>query len=202
VSENETMTFHADFWVAAATGAPVIALSSTVVISDSYKLVQRARECLEPPSSDWRRAHRLIMNWYFIASANMGIQIFIMLFSLLSLGQDTNFVPVSIAIIGEVVGLLLVLLVTQGNGRAQQVISTLESKFQKTKLRYLSSYCKRPERPQRRLHAHRAAVHRRRRRGRAQVAPDSVGMHREFLVLKITGARTVRRTLTRPRGRS
>ena len=64
------MTFHADFWVVLGTAAPVIALSSILVLGDLLKLVQDFGRVMgmEPgPVPVWEWPFSITTFWYLVA---------------------------------------------------------------------------------------------------------------------------------------
>jgi hypothetical protein len=117
------MAYVVDFWVAAATVAPVIALSATVAISDIARQIARFEASLIPKAPSWRRARRLLTWSMLISSGNILLQSIIMSVSLFSLANSKNAKPPLAAAFFESLGLMLIFFSVLLNGMAGLEVS-------------------------------------------------------------------------------
>lgn len=102
------MTLHTDTWVVAGTAAPVIALSSMLVLSDQLQIkVDLDTSLGRIPFKKWPSRERGMFFSYFIVSVVTMFQAFVLAGALISLTYQINFVPILIVIIGEVLSLAL-----------------------------------------------------------------------------------------------
>lgn len=97
------MTFHADFWVVAGTAAPIIALSTILVSADQLQLAIDFEEASRMPRGasiwKWSEDRWAIFGWSIVTLIIIVLQAIILLFSLLSLVQQSNyFDPVRVAL--------------------------------------------------------------------------------------------------------
>jgi hypothetical protein len=119
------MTFHVDFWVAAATAASVIALSATVSTSATDRQLIRTATSPLPLADHRSAAIKLnLANW--ISFDNVGMQLIALLFSLLSLTQNSNAASPDIIIVLTVLGLFLIAVSTQLYRKAYRDIAVFE----------------------------------------------------------------------------
>jgi hypothetical protein len=109
------MSFRPDFWVAIATAAPLITLSTTVLAADNMKLAARALTGFRS-SRLWRHIRKSGLKASMIVGVNIGVQTFIMYCALKALANDSNVISPTLAIAGEVCGLISVLIITAQHG--------------------------------------------------------------------------------------
>lgn len=100
------MTFHADFWVVTGTAAPVIALSSILVLGDQLQLdidieITEGRAPGDIPFREWSELQRSSFFWGSVMGAVILIQALVLAVSLQNLAQESNYwlspTPVMIA---------------------------------------------------------------------------------------------------------
>ena len=96
-------TYNETFWVAIAAAAPVIALASTVQISDIQRLFVFTKQ--EVKLFPWQRYIGLPVT---LCTGNIIVQILGMYSALTSLARHSNFLNLSQAIILEIVGMAIV----------------------------------------------------------------------------------------------
>jgi hypothetical protein len=110
-----SVPFPSDFWVAAATAAPVIALSSIVVVNDNLK-AGISGLTVRRSSPYWFAMRKRGIRAAVASSASTLIQAFALLVSLESLIDGKNaFDPIFIAL-AEVLGLAMVFSATVATG--------------------------------------------------------------------------------------
>lgn len=102
------MTFRADFWVATATVAPVIALSAAVAVSDNFRLVARFEASLIRGTRSYIGARKAASSAYYISGINIAAQSLALFVSLVALGNEKDFVPPVIVIFAETFGLMAI----------------------------------------------------------------------------------------------
>jgi hypothetical protein len=119
------MTFHIDFWVAAAAAAPVIALSATVAVSDNMKLGLRLRTLARRSPTAWELARKYERRALIVSSINVLAQCGILFVSLEALARDKDPISPTIVIYGGLLGLLAIFCTILLNGRAQRVTAQL-----------------------------------------------------------------------------
>lgn len=122
-----TAEFHADFWVAAAAGAPVIALGAVVQFGEALRALDRATrrfyesEASRPPARDFPSispkspAMKQISTAWAVDFFNILVQAGLFIFSLIVLGQRNNNLPFAI---------LLAIAIIEGIGIVALVIAT------------------------------------------------------------------------------
>jgi hypothetical protein len=113
---GDRVSFHSDFWVAIAAAAPVIALSSTVVLSDNFKMGVRATITSYGSSRLWRHIQKLGIRAGMTGLINTLLQSIMLYCSLESLLTEKNYIEPQIALLAEFLGLLLVLVATSIHG--------------------------------------------------------------------------------------
>lgn len=96
-------TYNETFWVAIAAAAPVIALASTVQITDIQKLFIFSKQ--EAERFPWRRYISLPA---LLSTGNIILQILGMYFALTSLARHSNILNLSPVITLEIVGMAVV----------------------------------------------------------------------------------------------
>jgi hypothetical protein len=106
------MSFHADFWVVAGTAAPVIALSSILVSGDQLQLaadLARAtrNELRDIPFWRWPGEYRSMYLWYMVTGIVTAGQALILFASLMSLVQESNYVPPTLTALAESASLII-----------------------------------------------------------------------------------------------
>jgi hypothetical protein len=99
-------TYNETFWIAIAAAAPVIALASTVQITDIQKLFVFTKE--EVKFFPWQRYIGVPVT---LSTGNILLQIICMYAALTSLARHSNFLNLSQVIILEVVGMAVVAVV-------------------------------------------------------------------------------------------
>jgi hypothetical protein len=99
-------TYNETFWVAIAAAAPVIALASTVQITDIQKLFVFSKQ--EAERFPWRRYISLPA---LLSTGNIILQILGMYSALTSLARRSNILNLSLIIILEIVGMAIVVAV-------------------------------------------------------------------------------------------
>jgi hypothetical protein len=119
------MTFHVDFWIAAAAAAPVIALSATVAVSDNMKLGLRLRTLARRSPTTWELARKYERRALIVSGINVLAQCGILFASLEALTIDRDPISPTIIIYGGLLGLLAIFYTILLNGRAQRVAAQL-----------------------------------------------------------------------------
>jgi len=111
--------FNADFWVVAATGAPVIALAALVQSADAWRALDRAERGLraedESPTRPASRRLILVAIAWWLDFVNILIQAGVFLFSLIVLSQRNSNLPFAILLstaIVEGIGIIALLVAT------------------------------------------------------------------------------------------
>jgi len=99
-------TYNEAFWVAIAAAAPVIALASTVQVTDIQKLFIFTKQ--EAERFPWRRYISLPA---LLGTGNIILQIFVMYCALTSLARHSNILILSQVVILETVGMTIVAVV-------------------------------------------------------------------------------------------
>src|SRR5215471_12956313 len=117
------MTFRVDFWVAAATVAPVIALSATVAISDNFRQLAGLEISLAPHSPSEATGRKVGLSAYLISSANIAVQSLVLIFALLALMQDDNVISPFLVAFGEFFGLIFIFVSIILNARMGLAVS-------------------------------------------------------------------------------
>jgi len=119
------MTFHVDFWIAAAAAAPVIALSATVAVSDNMKLGLRLRTLARRSPTTWELARKYERRAFIVSSINVLAQCGILFVSLEALAIGKDLISPTIVIYGGLLGLLAIFYTILLNGRAQRAATQL-----------------------------------------------------------------------------
>ena len=134
------MAFHETFWVVTGTAAPVIALAAVVSLNDLGKETGRLAESLERVRRNSSATPEiealisgapspihLIRQFAGQQSMNIFLQAALLTVSLLSIAFQRNLIPVWIAIVIPVVGVLLLALTSsrlpQITAQTRQIIS-------------------------------------------------------------------------------
>jgi len=111
------MTYHPDFWVVAGTAAPVIALSSILVNGDQVQLMREleratGKKAKSTPLLKWPREFYAVSALSVVAAVITALQAAALLFSLLSLAQESDSVPPKLVAGVEVGGLFMLAFTT------------------------------------------------------------------------------------------
>jgi len=90
------MSFHADFWVVTGTAAPVIALSSILVLGDQLQLgidieITEGKAPRDIPLWEWPSEYYGMFTWYFVTSIIIFLQALVLAVSLQNLAQESNY---------------------------------------------------------------------------------------------------------------
>jgi hypothetical protein len=110
--------FNANFWVAAAAGAPVIALAAVVQSADAWRALDRAERGLaevESPTPQASRRFIVVAIAWWLDFVNILIQAGVFLFSLIVLSQRNSNLPFAILLataIVEGIGIIALLVAT------------------------------------------------------------------------------------------
>jgi hypothetical protein len=114
------MAFHDNFWIAAATTAPVIALAAIVSAREASDLINRWTWPESPPipgieDTEWfdKINQRRILKASRVRDVhnlNLGLQTLVLALSVISLGYATDLVPPLVGVILVVLGMVLVVL--------------------------------------------------------------------------------------------
>jgi len=135
------VAFHETFWVVTGTAAPVIALAAVVSLNDLGKETGRMAESLERVRRNLSATPeiealisgapspiRLIRQFAGQQSMNIFLQAALLTVSLLSIAFQRNLIPVWIAVVIPVVGVLLLALTSsrlpQITAQTRQIISS------------------------------------------------------------------------------
>lgn len=124
------MTFHADFWVVAGTAAPVIALSSILVLGDLLKMHQDVGRVMGMEGKGlipvWEWPYSIGTFEYLLALTVTVLQAAILFFSLMSLAQEHNYAPTAPIAVAESISLMALSLITLGLVRLRWMVRHLE----------------------------------------------------------------------------
>lgn len=106
------MSFHADFWVVAGTAAPVIAISSILVLSDQVQLRADLSEVMDAtPFREWDSMYRSIFLWFAATTIITAGQAATLVISLLSLLYESNQLPPTVVAVFQGMSLFYLALV-------------------------------------------------------------------------------------------
>jgi hypothetical protein len=123
------MTFHADFWVVAGTAAPVIALSSILVLGDLLRTQQdigriAGREMQTLPV--WKWPFYLTLPSFTATYIVTLLQAITLFSSLMSLVQERNYLPTTVIAVAESFSLVVLGFTTLDLIRLKPLVKHLE----------------------------------------------------------------------------
>ncbi len=125
------MTFHTDFWVVAGTASPVIALSSILVNGDFFQIdLDLTRVTGKAPGDirfwEWPSEYYAMSFWYLITEAITFLQAATLLFSLMSLALEHNYVSTTLIAATECLSLAVLGLSTLNLLRLKALVKHIE----------------------------------------------------------------------------
>jgi hypothetical protein len=108
------MTYHPNFWLAAATAAPVIALSSILVNGDQLQLMRELERAMGKrlkgtPFLKWSREARQVLFSYSIVSVVTVLQALALSVCLFSLASEFDLWPPKLVAAFEIFGLFMLI---------------------------------------------------------------------------------------------
>jgi hypothetical protein len=108
------MAFHSDFWVVTGTAAPIIALSVIISVGEAIRQGSRIEPTGHLKYNDipYRDIRRFVTASTWVNVTNIGLQIFILFYSLESLAAQYNYANQTLVICMTLLGLILLIATT------------------------------------------------------------------------------------------